>query len=180
MSPTCWLPEGSRLPDRSSARPRAALFLDRDGVLVEDVHFLRRVDQVQIIGETVNALRTLQQGYLLIVASNQSGVGRGYFDIATLDDINREIVEQLAHAGVAIDGVYCCAHQPEAGCTCRKPAPGMLLRAAADWDLDLQTSHMVGDRATDLEAGRAAGAHAFLLPTDSRADAWARLTSLLA
>ncbi len=126
MSPTCWLPEGSRLPDRSSTRPRAALFLDRDGVLVEDVHFLRSLDHVQIIGETVHALRSLQESYLLIVASNQSGVGRGYFDIATLDEINRAVVAHLA------------------------------------------------------EAGRAAGAHPFLLPLDSRADAWARLTTLLA
>src|SRR4030088_2517341 len=101
MSPTCWLPEGSRLPDRSSRRPRAALFLDRDGVLVEDVHFLRRVDQVQIVSETVNALRTLQQSYLLIVASNQSGVGRGYFDLETLEEINRTIAPRLEEAGVA-------------------------------------------------------------------------------
>ena len=180
MSPTCWLPEGSRLPDRSSRRPRAALFLDRDGVLVEDVHFLRRVDQVQIVSETVNALRTLQQSYLLIVASNQSGVGRGYFDLETLEEINRTIAARLADAGVALDGVYCCPHHPAWGCTCRKPAPGMLLRAAADWELDLTTSHMLGDRPTDLEAGRAAGANAFLLPLDSRADAWARLTTLLA
>ncbi len=144
------------------------------------MHFLHSLDDVRIIGETVNALRSLQESYLLIVASNQSGVGRGYFDMETLDAINRAIVARLAEAGVALDGVYCCPHHPSDGCTCRKPAPGMLLRAAADWDLDLTNSHMLGDRPTDLEAGRAAGAHPFLLPLDSRADAWARLTTLLA
>ena len=108
------------------------------------------------------------------------GWGRGYFDMHTLEEINRAIAARLADAGVALDGVYCCPHHPAWGCTCRKPAPGMLLRAAADWELDLTTSHMLGDRPTDLEAGRAAGANAFLLPLDSRADAWARLTTLLA
>jgi D-glycero-D-manno-heptose 1,7-bisphosphate phosphatase len=149
-------------------------------VLVEDVHFLRSLDHVQIIGETVHALRSLQESYLLIVASNQSGVGRGYFDMQTLDEINRAIAARLADSGVTLDGVYCCPHLPEVGCACRKPAPGMLRRAAADWGLDLTTSWMVGDRTTDLDAGRAAGANAFLLPLDSRADAWARLTTLLA
>jgi D-glycero-D-manno-heptose 1,7-bisphosphate phosphatase len=176
---SCWLPEGSRLPGHGPAQ-RRALFIDRDGVLVEDVHYLRRLDQVQVIGATVNALRTLQERYLLIVASNQSGVGRGYFDVATLDEINHAVVARLADAGVALDGVYCCPHLPEAGCVCRKPAPGMLLRAAVDWGLDLTTSCMVGDRATDLEAGRAAGTQAFLLPTHARADAWTRLITLLA
>src|SRR5258708_15639823 len=103
MSPSCWLPEGSRVPDRSPARPRAALFLDRDGVLVEDVHFLRRVDQVKLVDEVVAPLRHLQERYLLVVASNQSGVGRGFFDATMLHAINRQIVEQLASAGVAID-----------------------------------------------------------------------------
>jgi histidinol-phosphate phosphatase family protein len=174
----CWLPSGSRLPQRGST-PRRALFLDRDGVLVEDVHFVRHVHQVHIIGETVDALRALQERYLLIVASNQSGVGRGYLDTAMLEEINRAVVARLAEAGVALDGVYYCPHLPAAGCACRKPAPGMLLRAAAEWGLDMTTSYMVGDRATDLEAGHAAGVQAFLLPTHARADAWTRLTALL-
>jgi D-glycero-D-manno-heptose 1,7-bisphosphate phosphatase len=149
-------------------------------VLVEDVHFLCSVDQVKLVDAALAPLRKLQDRYLLVVASNQSGVGRGYLDTAMLETINREIIAQLGNAGVSIDGVYCCPHHPSAGCSCRKPAPGMLLRAAADWELDLTTSHMLGERPTDLEAGHAAGANAFLLPLDSRADAWARLTTLLA
>jgi D-glycero-D-manno-heptose 1,7-bisphosphate phosphatase len=179
MAANCWLPEGSRLPQRGQA-PHRALFLDRDGVLVEDVHFLCCVEQVQLIGETVDALRALQERYLLIVATNQSGVGRGYFGTERLNDINHAIAARLTDAGVDLDAVYYCPHLPEAGCACRKPAPGMLLRAAVDWELDLTTSYMVGDRATDLEAGRAAGTQAFLLPTQARADTWTRLIALLA
>jgi D-glycero-D-manno-heptose 1,7-bisphosphate phosphatase len=173
-----WLPEGSRLPDRGLV-PRRALFLDRDGVLMEDRHHLGDVNEVEIIDETAHALRTLQERYLLIVASNQSGVGRGYFSTATVDTINHAVVARLAELDVALDGVYYCPHMPLAGCPCRKPAPGILLSAAADWGLDLHASCMVGDRATDVEAGLAAGAQAFLLPAHARAAAWRRLIALL-
>jgi D-glycero-D-manno-heptose 1,7-bisphosphate phosphatase len=166
--------------------PRCALFLDRDGVLVEDVHFLKSVDQIELVKESIEPLRELQQRYLLLVVTNQSGVARGYFDEPSVHTINREVTARLADHGVGIDGVYYCPHHPEGSvaayrrsCACRKPAPGMLLQAAADWQLDLPSSCMVGDRPSDLEAGRAAGARAFLLPPETRADAWVRLSNFL-
>jgi len=178
MDASCWLPDASRLR-KLSPTPRRALFLDRDGVLIEDKHFLRETSEICLIPETVAALRALQEHFVLIVASNQSGIGRGYFDAATVDTVNAAVAAQLASAGVTLDGVYYCPHVPEDGCACRKPAPGMLLRAAADWRLDLAGSFLVGDRSTDTAAGVAAGVEAFLMPPTERGAAWARVSAQL-
>lgn len=176
MDASCWLPDASRLHELSPTL-RQALFLDRDGVLVEDKHFLRDTAEICLIPETVAALQSLQEHYVLIVASNQSGVGRGYFDAKTVDTINAAIAAQLAWEGVRLDAVYYCPHAPGDGCACRKPAPGMLLRAAVDWGLDLAGSLLVGDRASDVAAGEAAGVATFLYPPTEREAVWARVTS---
>ena len=161
------LPENSRLP--SEVR-RAAVFLDRDGVLNRDVHFLTRLDDIQILPGVAEALCGLQDRFHLIVVTNQSGIARGYITEAQLHAIQMEMSRQLAEAGCIIDAYYFCPHHPEGNvtpytidCACRKPKPGMIAHAAADWGIDLTASYLIGDRTRDVEAGHAAGVKPILL-----------------
>jgi D-glycero-D-manno-heptose 1,7-bisphosphate phosphatase len=161
------LPENSRLP---YAARRGAIFLDRDGVLNKDVHFLTRLDDIHILPGVAEALRDLQGRFHLIVITNQSGIARGYITEAELHTIQMEMSRQLAEAGCIIDAYYFCPHHPQGNlasyaidCACRKPKPGMIARAAADWNIDLPASYLIGDRTRDVEAGRAAGVKSILL-----------------
>ncbi|MFO1154434.1 MAG: HAD-IIIA family hydrolase [Rhodospirillales bacterium] len=152
-----------RWPDR---RPRAALFLDRDGVIVEDTGYLRRETDVQLIAGAADVIaRANRLNLPVIVVSNQSGIGRGLFDWPTFSRVQTQIEGLLATAASArIDAVLACPHHrlaarpythPDA--PWRKPNPGMLLKAAAQMSIDLARSWIVGDRAGDLLAGRRAG-----------------------
>ena len=137
-----------------------AFFLDRDGVINEEVSYLHTAADTRLIPRAAEAIRTLRAaGYLAIVVTNQSGVARGYYGMEAVHEVHREIQRLLAEAGAAVDGFYICPHHPEISgeCACRKPAPGMLLTAAAEHDIALAESFMVGDRPGDLEAGVAAG-----------------------
>lgn len=154
------LPEGSRL--REGEHPEAAVFLDRDGVLVEDVHFLRRPEQVRLLPGVADALRALAPTRTLVVVTNQSGVARGYFTEDDLRAIHVRLLEVLAAEGAFVDALYACPHL-EAGCDCRKPAPGMILRAAREHGLALDRSVLIGDAPRDVEAGRRAGVRSLLL-----------------
>jgi D-glycero-D-manno-heptose 1,7-bisphosphate phosphatase len=152
---------------------RAAVFLDRDGVLVRDVHYLRRPSQIELLPH-LERLRMLQDRYYLIVATNQSGIARNLFTEADLLEIHSELVRELASHRVLVDAFYYCPHLPSAVneayrkiCECRKPAAGLLRRAAVDWALDLKCSYIIGDSVRDVEAGNAAGlAGAFLIGHD--------------
>jgi histidinol-phosphate phosphatase family protein len=104
-------------------------------------------------------------GVPVVVVTNQAGIGRGYYDVAAYESVNRAMAEQLAMAGAHVDAWYFCPHHPTAGCTCRKPAPGMLEHAARDWNLDLPRSVVVGDKESDLLVARAVGAQAVLVRT---------------
>jgi D-glycero-D-manno-heptose 1,7-bisphosphate phosphatase len=148
-----------------------AVFLDKDGTLVKDVPYNVNSELVSYSGFAVEALKLLQQeGYLLIVISNQSGIARGYFtepDLAVL--FNSIRLDMLAHE-IRIAGFYYCPHLPDATipgfskhCDCRKPAPGMMLQASADFDIDLGRSWMIGDILDDIEAGNRAGCKTILL-----------------
>jgi D,D-heptose 1,7-bisphosphate phosphatase len=149
---------------------RAAVFLDRDGTVIVDVGYPRDPRQVQLIAGAGSALRTLQQeGFTLVLVSNQSGIGRGWVKPDEAEQVHAQVVASLEGEGVHLDGAYYCPHAPEAGCACRKPSPGMLLRAAQELDLDLSRSFMVGDRASDIEAGKQAGCRGILLRPDSLA-----------
>lgn len=141
-----------------------AVLLDRDGVLVEDVHYLQEPSELRILAGVPEALRMLQDRYRIIIVTNQSGVARGLFTEDDLLSIHTELVHQLFSKGVLVDGIYFCPHLPEATvpayqveCECRKPGPGMLLRAAKDWNIDLARSFMVGDSPRDIEAAESAG-----------------------
>jgi D-glycero-D-manno-heptose 1,7-bisphosphate phosphatase len=137
----------------------SAVFLDRDGTIVRDRHFLSDPDELELLPRAGEGLRRLRDlGALLVVVTNQSGVARGYFDEATVKRVNARLRELLRQEGVELAGVYVCSHGPDDGCDCRKPAPGLLLRAASDLGIDLTRSFVLGDRASDVGAARAVGA----------------------
>jgi len=140
---------------------RRAVLLDRDGTLIFDPGYIHEAEKVRILDGVVDALDRLEAaGYDLIIVSNQSGIGRGYFGVEDFRAVNARIVEIV---GDRFRGIYHCPHVPDAGCPCRKPGTGMLLRAAADHDLDLAACWMVGDRESDVLAGIAAGCRVVLL-----------------
>jgi len=136
-----------------------AVFLDRDGVIIENVHtYVRSWDDVAFLPGSLEALARLAAGpYKVVMVTNQSAVGRGILQLAQAEAINVRIVETIHQLGGRVDGAYICPHGPQDGCDCRKPLPGLLLRAAAELDIDLANSIMVGDALTDLQAGQAAG-----------------------
>lgn len=153
------LPANSRFLGGPQPATRAAVFLDRDGVIVRDVHFLRNPSQIDFL-EHVETLAQLKERYYLVVATNQSGIARKLFTELDLIAIHSDLVSRLASWGVVIDAFYYCPHLPAAermDCECRKPKAGMLLRAAREYGLELARSYMIGDSQRDIEAGRAAG-----------------------
>jgi D-glycero-D-manno-heptose 1,7-bisphosphate phosphatase len=144
---------------------RPAIFLDRDGVINERVvgGYVTSWSGFRFFDGIVPALAGLSQFRLpLIVVSNQAGVGKGLMGRMTLGDITQRFVAQLARARIRIAAVYYCPHTSEAGCRCRKPRPGLLLRAAREWNIDLGRSILVGDSVTDMGAARAAGCRSIL------------------
>jgi D-glycero-D-manno-heptose 1,7-bisphosphate phosphatase len=152
---------------------RPAIFLDRDGVIIDDVHHLSAPSQVQIIPGSAEAIAALNRaGWPVVVVTNQSGVARGLFTLDVLHAVHRRISEQLLGKGARVEAYFFCPHHPAAEvaeyrleCSCRKPRPGMLVRAARELGLDLAGSWMIGDRDTDLQAGAAAGTRTILVRT---------------
>lgn len=152
---------------------KRAVFLDRDGTINEEKDYLHRIEDFVFIPGAVEALRRLHHaGFFLVVVTNQSGVARGYFDLSAVERLHRHLEEELARAGARIDAFYLCPHHPEEGvgdyridCDCRKGRPGMLLQAARDHDIDLSSSFMIGDKLSDIEAGKAAGCRSLLVLT---------------
>lgn len=145
-------------------RLNKAIFLDRDGVLNRDSGYLYKIEDWQWLPGALAGLRLFKEaGYSLIVASNQSGIGRGYYSKDQLDSLENWLNNELQSVGCPIDAWYYCPHLPEAGCLCRKPLPGMLLKAAKDLNIDLPRSWMLGDKISDVEAGLAAGCRAGLI-----------------
>jgi D-glycero-D-manno-heptose 1,7-bisphosphate phosphatase len=136
-----------------------AVFLDRDGVLIENrADYVRDWSHVTLLPWTVDALRGFHaEGFKIIVVTNQSAVGRGLLSFETAREINNRLTKDIMENGGWIDAVYMCPHQPQDRCTCRKPQPGLLLQAARDLSLDLSSSWMVGDAWSDLLAGQSAG-----------------------
>lgn len=135
-----------------------AVFLDRDGVINVDRGYVHRIEDFEFVPGIPFMLRELQlDGWRLVVVTNQSGIGRGLFSEDDYERVTQHMREQLAAHGVRLDGVYHCPHAPDQGCGCRKPKPGMLLRAAASLGLDLSRSVLVGDKESDMQAAHAAG-----------------------
>ena len=146
---------------------KPAIFLDRDGVIVENLaDYVKTIDEVHFLPGALAALaQAAHLEYLIVVVTNQSVVGRGLLTEPALAVINAYVHQAIVAAGGRIDGWYVCPHLPEAGCACRKPKPGMLLSAAADLHIDLPASVMIGDAVSDVQAGHAAGTQAILVRT---------------
>lgn len=146
---------------------RAAVFLDKDGTLVEDVPYNADPARIRLAPDAGPALgRLLRDGFRLFVVSNQPGVALGYFPAAALARLSRRIEHLAGRKGVLLHGFYYCPHAPApgtAGCGCRKPAPGLLLQAAVQHGIDLASSWMIGDILDDVEAGHRAGCRSILL-----------------
>jgi D-glycero-D-manno-heptose 1,7-bisphosphate phosphatase len=143
---------------------RPAVFLDRDGTIIDDKGFLNDIGQVEVLPTVVAALRLLREnGFATVVISNQSGVARGYFDEDAVRAVNAEVARRLANDGVAIDAWYWCPHYDQ-DCDCRKPAPGLVHRAVEEHGLTLEGAAMVGDRGSDVALGHAVGIPGILLP----------------
>jgi D-glycero-D-manno-heptose 1,7-bisphosphate phosphatase len=152
---------------------RATCFLDRDGVIIEEVYYLALPEQVRLIPGSAAAIARLNRaGIAVVVVTNQSGVAQGYFPESRVAEIHKRLDELLTAEAARVDRYLYCPHHPEARlpeyrieCECRKPRPGMLLRAAAEMGLDLKRSWMVGDKLIDLQAGIAAGCRPVLVRT---------------
>jgi D-glycero-D-manno-heptose 1,7-bisphosphate phosphatase len=157
--------------ETAAQQHRRAIFLDRDGTLVYPRHYPSRPDELIICEGVVRPLRRLQRaGFMVVLITNQAGVAKGHLTEADLACMHNSLAERLRAAGVHLDAVYYCPHHAQGivpkysvPCDCRKPAPGMLLRAAADLSIDLVRSWFIGDILDDIEAGRRAGCRTVLV-----------------
>ncbi|EMG36085.1 D-alpha,beta-D-heptose 1,7-bisphosphate phosphatase [Desulfocurvibacter africanus PCS] len=140
--------------------------LDRDGTIIVDKHYLADPDGVELLPGAVEGLARLAgAGLGLIVVTNQSGIGRGYFGEADMHRVNARLSEILAEHGVRIERYYFCPHGPDADCTCRKPCTGLLDQAAQELGLDPKLAFVIGDKVSDIELGRRTGAVSILVRT---------------
>jgi len=149
-----------------------AIFLDRDGVLIHDVHYLSKLDDIQFYPDVPAGLRRLHEyGYLLVVITNQSGVARGYFRQTFVRECHERMNQMLEINHVKLDHLYFCPHHINGlppydfECDCRKPAPGMIQKAEKELNLDLQASFLIGDKQSDVEAAQNGNVSGILLTT---------------
>jgi len=166
---------------------RRAIFLDRDGTLNESVGYVNHESRFHLYPWSVEAIRVIgEEGWLAVLVTNQSGIGRGFFPEKLVEKLHGELQVLLGEAGAGLDGVYHCPHLPDAGCECRKPRPGMLLRAAEELGIDLAESWMIGDRICDWRAWWSARTRASLVQTgfgrgsfEFERDGWGRQPDLV-
>ena len=152
------------MPDPSRMRP--AVFVDRDGTIADEVGYLNHASRFRMFPFVAAAIKRLNEaGLPVIVVTNQSGVGRGYFPESLVHTVNELMTQQVAEAGARLDAIYYCPHISAENCNCRKPKTGMLDRAARELELDLQRSFVVGDRFGDMQLARNARARSVLVRT---------------
>lgn len=156
-----------------------AIFLDRDGVIIENrEQYVRSWPDVTFYPESLLALSKISRSpYKIVIVTNQSAVGRGLISLEDAEGINGRIREVIQEAGGRIDGIFLCPHRPEDGCTCRKPQPGLILRAARELSLDLSQSILIGDALDDLRAGQAANLPRTILVLTGRGKAQSSLAA---
>ncbi len=154
---------------RSMRHRQRAVFLDRDGVINKEIDGVHRPEQFELLPQLAQTIAEINRSHFLSIGiTNQPDIAKGFFTFEDLELVLCEMDAQLSEGGAYLDDLYYCPHHPEAGhegevpelkrpCTCRKPAPGMLVKAAEDYNIDLTRSYMIGDRISDLQAGRAAG-----------------------
>jgi D-glycero-D-manno-heptose 1,7-bisphosphate phosphatase len=156
------------------------VFIDRDGTLTDEVGYVNHPARLRLLPRSAEAVRRLNAaGVAAVVATNQAGLARGYFSKDVLEAVNERLVDLLGREGARLDGLYVCPHHPTEGeppfraeCDCRKPRPGLLLRAAADLGLDLAASVVVGDKPSDLAVARPVGARGVLVLTGYGLGEW--------
>ncbi len=135
-----------------------AIFLDRDGVINIDKQYVCKIQDFEFMDGIFELLRHLQQlDYMLIIVTNQSGIGRGYYTQEDFDTLSIWMLEQLKEHGIHIEKIFYCSHAPEVQCHCRKPNPRMLCDAQKEFNIDLTSSWMIGDKKSDVDAGKNAG-----------------------
>ncbi len=152
---------------------KQAVFLDRDGVICEDKHYIHRKEDFILLSGVAEAIRLLnQQGYRVIVVTNQSGIARGLYSFQVMESLHEHMLKLLSKEKASIDKIYCCPHHPRGviqeyrrSCPCRKPSPGMLYQAQKDFNLDLSTCYLVGDKTTDIQTGINAGCKTIMVET---------------
>lgn len=157
-----------------------AVFLDRDGTINEEVGYVNHIERFNLLPRAGQAIRLLnQQGWKVVVITNQSGVARGYFPESLIHQVHQKMRELLKKDGAHLDGIYYCPHHPEIGippyrqkCRCRKPATGLIEAAVKELDLDTSGSYMVGDRRADIEFARHVGAKSILVLTGYGRGEW--------
>lgn len=156
---------------------RRAIFLDRDGVLIKENGYVHKIDDMEIIDGVADAIKKFNDAdFITIIVTNQAGVARGLYEEKDTENFNREMIKRLAVQNAKINRVYFCPHHPTEGkvkeysiiCECRKPNPGMLLKAAKEHNIDLRYSWMIGDRDSDIKAGKAAGCRTILISKDAK------------
>ena len=145
-----------------------AVFLDRDGTINVDKGYVHRIEDWEWIPGAIGAIVALKKAeFLVIIITNQAGIARGYYDEADMNNLHTQVNEDLKLHGAKIDGFYHCPHHPEFSgvCECRKPMPGMIYEARQDFDIDLERSWLIGDKASDIQAGLVAGVKSILVLT---------------
>ncbi len=154
-----------------------AIFLDRDGVIIENRStYIRSWQDIKFLPGALAALGLLSSSPLkIIIITNQSVVGRGIIPQTTAEQINQQLLLEIQKAGGRIDGLYMCPHRPEEDCNCRKPQPGLIIKAAQEHSIDLSNSYLIGDALTDLEAGINAGINQLVLVLTGRGSEQSKL-----
>lgn len=150
---------------KGGRKMRKAIFLDRDGVLMEDMGYIGDPDRVRLYPFVVPALKKVTGQYELFIVTNQEGVGKGLISLEEAQSVNRRVVELLEEAGIPVGKLYCCPHQAADGCDCRKPSPRFFMEAAREFDLDIPSSWMVGDHPSDVQFAVNAGARGIYVLT---------------
>lgn len=145
---------------------KPTVFLDRDGTLNQDIGYIKSPDEFRVFPFTGTAIQQLNKaGIRAIIATNQSGISRGYFSLVTLQAVHEKLRVELHKNGAWIDDIFYCPHHPDEQCYCRKPNPGMLEQASAKHNIDLTQSYVVGDKYIDFKLAQNVGAHSVLVKT---------------
>ena len=152
-------------------RLQPAVFLDRDGTINQDTGYIDSPERLFIIDGAASAIKRLNsKGFRVVVITNQSGVGRGYFTKEAADSVNKKLEEILKREGAHLDGIYYCPHHPDDNCECRKPRIGLLEKAKNDLAIDFKKSYVIGDKGSDIEIAQSIGGKGILVLTGSGKD----------
>lgn len=144
---------------------KTAVFLDRDGVIIEEEHFLIDYSKVRFLNRAIDAIRNIPESFLKIIISNQSGIARGYFTHEQVEKFNAKLKADLAANQSPLDEIYFCPHGPDDDCDCRKPKTGLFDLARLEHGIDFSGSWMIGDKSSDIQAGKNIGARTILVLT---------------